>query len=163
MKATITTMITIGICALAIPAGASADPLVDGWSYNAISEDRSSDSGPPVDGWSYNSISKGSSDSSQPSSDSGKPVDGYSGKPVDGWSYPTLNPGLSPTGQPSPQSGSNGSPVVDSGAPAGTTDGFDTGSAAVGAGIALALVALGGAALLTLRRRTPMTPSARPR
>ena len=134
MKATITTMITIGICALAIPAGASADPLVDGWSYN--------------------SISKGSSDSSQPSSDSGKPVDG--------WSYPILNPGLSPTGQPSPQSGSNGSPVVDSGAPAGTTDGFDTGSAAVGAGIALALVALGGAALLTLRRRTPMTPSARP-
>ena len=38
-------------------------------------------------------------------------------------------------------------------------DGFDWGSALVGAGAALALAALGAAALLTVRRRT-VTPSA---
>jgi len=44
--------------------------------------------------------------------------------------------------------------------PASTGDGFDWASAAVGAGAALALVALGGAALLTVRRRTAISPSA---
>jgi len=44
---------------------------------------------------------------------------------------------------------------------AGTTgEGFDWASAAVGAGAAMALVALAGAALLTARRRAPVSPSA---
>jgi len=77
-------------------------------------------------------------------------------------------------------SGSGGSPEIDrgysspnaiagplpdrftvvSGAPASTGNGFDWASAAVGAGSALALVSLGGAALLTFRRRAAVSPSA---
>jgi hypothetical protein len=44
--------------------------------------------------------------------------------------------------------------------PATAANGFDWGSAAVGAGAAMALVALAGAALLTIRRRAPVSPSA---
>jgi hypothetical protein len=39
-------------------------------------------------------------------------------------------------------------------------DEFDWGDAALGAGAAMALVAFGGAALLTVRRRTAISPSA---
>jgi hypothetical protein len=46
------------------------------------------------------------------------------------------------------------------GSPAGTSDGFDWVSALVGAGAAMCLAALGGAALLTVRRRTPVPPPA---
>jgi hypothetical protein len=43
----------------------------------------------------------------------------------------------------------------------GTTgEGFDWASAAVGAGAAMALVALAGAALITVHRRAPVSPSA---
>ena len=42
---------------------------------------------------------------------------------------------------------------------ADTGDGFDWVSALVGAGAALALAALGSAALLTFRRRTAVSPS----
>jgi hypothetical protein len=48
-------------------------------------------------------------------------------------------------------------PATVSGSPAKTADGFDWASAAVGAGAAIALVALGGAALLTVRRRTAVS------
>ena len=48
---------------------------------------------------------------------------------------------------------------VVSGSPADTGDGFDWVSALVGAGAALALAALGSAALLTFRRRTAVSPS----
>jgi hypothetical protein len=44
--------------------------------------------------------------------------------------------------------------------PASASDGFDWGSAAVGAGAAMALVALGGAGFLTVRRRIAVSPSA---
>jgi hypothetical protein len=46
------------------------------------------------------------------------------------------------------------------GSPSSTDDGFDWVSAAIGAGSALALTALGGVALLTSRRRPPVAPSA---
>jgi hypothetical protein len=51
-------------------------------------------------------------------------------------------------------------PAVVSGSSASTGGGFDWASAAVGAGAAMALVALAGAALLTIRRRAPVSPSA---
>jgi hypothetical protein len=46
------------------------------------------------------------------------------------------------------------------GSPASSGEGFDWPSAAVGAGAAMALIALGGAVLLTVRRRTAISPSA---
>jgi hypothetical protein len=52
-----------------------------------------------------------------------------------------------------------GEPTVVSSSPS-SGDSFDWADAALGAGIAMAMVALGGAALLTLRRRTAVSPSA---
>jgi hypothetical protein len=50
-------------------------------------------------------------------------------------------------------------PTLVSGSPS-AGDPFDWGDAALGAGITMAMVAIGGAALLTLRRRTAVSPSA---
>jgi hypothetical protein len=47
-----------------------------------------------------------------------------------------------------------------SGSPSGAEQWFDVPSALVGAGAAMALVALGGAAFVTVRRRTEVSPSA---
>jgi hypothetical protein len=47
-----------------------------------------------------------------------------------------------------------------SGSPSGAEQWFDVPSALVGAGAAMALVALGGVAFLTVRRRTEVSPSA---
>jgi hypothetical protein len=59
----------------------------------------------------------------------------------------------------------SGEPPLVSEPAASTGDGFDWSSAAVGAGAVLALLALGGAVLLTVRGHTAMSPtaSARPR
>jgi hypothetical protein len=40
-----------------------------------------------------------------------------------------------------------------------SSDGFDWGDAALGAGAAMALIALGGVGLRAMRRRTPVSPS----
>jgi hypothetical protein len=53
-----------------------------------------------------------------------------------------------------------GEPTPVAGSQASADEGFDFASAAVGAGAAMALVALGGAALLTVRRRAAVSPSA---
>jgi hypothetical protein len=50
-------------------------------------------------------------------------------------------------------------PTFASSSPTGSGDGFDWPSALVGAGAALALAALCGAAMLTIRRRTTVAPS----
>lgn len=42
---------------------------------------------------------------------------------------------------------------------ASSSDGFDWGDAALGAGAAVALIALGGVGLQAVRRRTPVSPS----
>jgi hypothetical protein len=61
------------------------------------------------------------------------------------------------------QKGDIGAPASDttlaSGSPAYPDDGFDWLSAAIGAAAAMALVALGGAAFLTIRRRIAVSPS----
>jgi hypothetical protein len=51
-------------------------------------------------------------------------------------------------------------PTVASGSPSGAEQWFDLPSALVGAGSAMALVALGGAAFLTVRRQSEVSPSA---
>jgi hypothetical protein len=51
-------------------------------------------------------------------------------------------------------------PTVAFVSPSNSGDGFDWGDAALGAGAAMALVALSGAALFAVRRRPGVTPSA---
>jgi hypothetical protein len=88
---------------------------------------------------SVNSITGGQSESSQPA-----------GSQDVSAGHSSLN---SITGTPSSE------PTLDSSSPARTDDGFDWLSAAIGAASAMALVALGGAAYLTVRRRTAVAPS----
>jgi hypothetical protein len=126
MRARTITIISLLVCAFAIPASASADPAGGDYSRADV-------------------IAAGLEESSQ--STSGPTGSPYSGGP----DYATPNSIL----------GSDGlgelAPVT--GSPASSGEGFDWPSAAVGAGAALALVAFGGAALLTVRRRTTVSPS----
>jgi hypothetical protein len=130
--------LVLAICSLAIPAGAAAYS-----SPNAITGGSEQSSQPPggSDHSSVNAITGGSSASSAPSNSGSSPsvAPGYSS--------------LNATAPPPP-----GEPAVLSSSPS-TDDGFDWSSAAVGAGAAMALLALGGAAFLTVRRQRPARPS----
>jgi hypothetical protein len=124
------TVVALALGALAIPAGATAQPIDDGYSsVNAISG--------PADGSDYstvNSIVPPESGTGSQGAESG---------------YSSLNAiAHEPANEPA---------VVST--PAGENDGFDWASALVGAGTALAMAAFGGAALLTLRRRAAVSPS----
>jgi hypothetical protein len=101
---------------------------------------------------SPNAITGGSEQSSQPTgvSDYSSPnaiTGGHDVVP----GYSSLN---ATTGPPP------GEPTLASGSPSSTDQWFDVPSALVGAGSAMALAALGGAAFLTVRRRTEVSPSA---
>jgi hypothetical protein len=132
---TIISIIVLG--ALAIPASAVANT---GYSSVSSITGASSDSGRQADS-DYSSLNSvtGSSESSSPS-----------GSDDAVFRYSSLN---AITG-PSPNQ-----PTFASGSPS-AGDGFDWGDAALGAGAAMALAAFGGAALLTVRRRTAISPSA---
>jgi hypothetical protein len=121
------------VCALAIPASAAAQPIDGGYSPVNASTGSTHDGG--SDYSSLNSIAP-------PPSRPGATEEADSG-------YSSLN---SITGAPAD------APTHVSG-PAGEGDGFDWASALVGAGAALAVAAFGSVALLTLRRRTAITPS----
>jgi len=137
---TITTIVVLG--ALAIPASASAQPIDGGYStVNAITGGSSEPSHQPGNDAGYSSVNAISPPASEPSSPSGSP-NGSSG-------YSSLNAVSGPSAE---------EPTFASGSPS-TGDQFDWGDAALGAGAALALVSLGGAALLTVRRRTAISPS----
>jgi hypothetical protein len=129
MRARTIIIISALVCAFAIPASASADTGYS--SPNAITGG-SDDSGQAVSGQDYSSLNAISPPVSESSS-------GYSS--------------LNATTGPSPAQ-----PTFASGSPS-ANDGFQWGDAALGAGMALALVAFGGAALLTVRRRTAVSPS----
>jgi len=134
-----TITIVLGICALAIPVSAHAEPTAspDYSSVNAISGD-SGESSQPAGGSDYHALNSIVPPASEPARSKGV-NSGYS----------SLNAiSGAPTDTPTLVSGSTVS-----------ADGFDWGSALVGAGTALALAALGTAALLTVRRRT-VSPSA---
>jgi hypothetical protein len=128
---TIISIIVLG--ALAIPASAVANT---GYATpNAITggSDDSSQTVPSSDYSSVNSISPPANESSSPSVDSGySSLNSISGSPSD---TPTFVPAAPSAG-----------------------DQFDWGDAALGAGVALALAAFAGAALLSVRRRTAMSP-----
>jgi hypothetical protein len=131
---TITTIVVLG--ALAIPASAVANT---GYATPNAITGASDDSGHDVraltaNGHDYSSLNATTPPVSEPSTDSG---------------YSSLNATTGPTPD---------EPTVVSSPASG--DEFDWGDAALGAGAAMALVAFGGAALLTVRRRTAISASA---
>lgn len=115
------------ICALAIPASASA-------SYGSASDSAPTPSGGPPDGVPNNA---------------GLVAPDHS----------ALNESLAPISGSGP-GGIEQPPTTPVSSPPATGDQFDWADAALGAGITMAMVAIGGAALLTLRRRTAVSPSA---
>jgi hypothetical protein len=142
--------LALTVCALAIPASANAQPIDSGpselsdtgySSVNAISGD-SSDSGQPGGGSDYSSLNSiappttpGGSGASQDVSPGYSSLNAISGPPTE-------------------------APTLVSTSSGGSGEGFDWPSALVGAGVALALAALGSAALLTVRRRSAISPTA---
>lgn len=135
--------LALGICALAIPATASASPQHS--SVNSITGGSEEESSQPVGSSDYSSASAITGGSSESSSEN------PGGSPAADSGYASLNATAEPPAS---------EPTVLSGSPADPADGFDWASAGVGAGAAMALVALGGAAVLTVRRRTEVSPSA---
>ena len=131
---TITTVIVVGVCALAIPASASADASPDvnsGYSARTpaeISHQRALMATPSV----RQAVALERRRLRSPHQAALMAERAF----VD-----SLDASASPSG-------------------AAASDGFDWGSAAVGAGAAMALVALGGAGFLTVRRRTAESSSA---
>jgi hypothetical protein len=121
----------VALGALAIPASAVANT---GYATPNAIVGGSDDSGQSVAGQDYSSLNATTPPVSEPSSGSG---------------YSSLNSVTGP---------SSDAPTFVSSPASG--DGFDWGDAALGAGAAMALVAFGGAALLTARRRTAISPSA---
>jgi hypothetical protein len=135
--------LVLSLCALAMPAIANAQPI---------------DSDPIDTGYSsVNSITGGSNGSGPAETatagatvaDASTAPTGKSAEGVDS-RYSSLN---AISGSPAD------APTFASSSPTGADEGFDWPSALVGAGAALALAALGVAALLTVRRRSTVTPS----
>ena len=139
---TITTIVVL--CALAIPVSASAGSS-DYSSVNSITGG-SSQSSQPVSG----GLGRTPTEIGQAVGETGDPGQPAAAQDVSS-GYSSLN---SITGPPSSE------PTPVAGSPASTDDGFDWLSAAIGAAAAMALVALGGAAFLTVRKRTAVAPSA---
>lgn len=141
--------LVLGICALAIPATASASPQyssvnsITGGSSERTATELGQAVGEPGDGFqtSVSAITGGSSESSS---------ENPGGSPAADSGYSSLN---ATAGPPASQ------PTVLAGSPADPAEGFDWASAGVGAGAAMALAALSGAAFLTVRRRTAVSPS----
>jgi hypothetical protein len=134
--------LVLGVCALAIPASASAVPL----NASAASQ--------VPHGADYSSVS--------PTSEH-KSASAASQVPH-GAAYSSVGAIPAPTSESTVvalrRDGSQAEPTVVSASPSDSGDGFDWGDAAVGAGAAMTLVALGGAALFTVRRRPGGLPSA---
>jgi hypothetical protein len=106
-----------------------------------------------------------------PSVESGTSQAGPTQQVSTGYPSPRVESGTSQTGPteqvspgyPSPSDAITGSPSSEptlvSSSPGNPDDGFNWLSAAIGSAAAIALVALGGAAFLTVRRRTAVSPS----
>jgi hypothetical protein len=133
MRARTITITSLLVCAFAIPASASADPASSDYSRADAIAAGLEQSSQSTSGSDYSTLNATAPPVSEPSS-----------------GYTSLNA----TTGPSPVQ-----PTFASGSPS-ANDGFDWASAAIGAGAAMTLVAFGGAALLTVRRRTAISPSA---
>jgi hypothetical protein len=141
--------VVAGVCALAIPASASA-------SYGSAPDNGSGtdtvtrDAGLVAPDHTSLNASLNSSDTSGADLSAPQGTDSSSGHVTDSSGYSSPN---AITG------GSNPEPTFVSSASA-ASDPFDWGDAALGAGVAMALMTLGGVALIVLRRRTPISPTA---
>jgi hypothetical protein len=138
--------LVLGICVLAIPASASGSygSASDDGGNSSVADNISRNAGfVAPDHTSLNASLN--SPTTLPADDSPANV---SSDPRGG--YSSLN---AISGSPADE------PTLVSGSPS-AGDPFDWGDAALGAGITMAMVAIGGAALLTLRRRTAVSPSA---
>jgi hypothetical protein len=128
--------LALGVCALAIPASASGAS-----EYSSV-----------------NAITGGSSDSNRPAGVADHaPLNAIAHPPEPSGSgeSQSVGPGtssLNATVGPPPSTSGSASPI-------GSADGFHWGDAALGAGAAMALVALGGAVFLTVRRPKPVPAS----
>jgi hypothetical protein len=133
--------LALGICALAIPATASASQYSSVSSITGGSEKESSQPVGSSDYSSANAITGGSSESSSENPGGSSAADSR---------YSSLNATAGPPAS---------DPTVLSGSPADPADGFHWGDAALGAGAALALLALAGAGFLTVRTPKPVPVS----
>ena len=130
--------LVLAVCSLAIPASAGA--------YSSV-----------------NAITGGSEQSSQPSGGSDNPSPNAikgGDDVIPGYASPNAITGGSSEATDVAKALHDPGPTVASDSPSGADQWFDVPSALVGAGSAMALVALGGAAFLTVRRRTEVSPSA---
>lgn len=129
--------LVVGVCLLAIPASAAA--------YT-----------------SPNAITGGSEQSSQPSGGSDQSsvnsITGGSSTASDVSRQPSTNNVAADYSTPNAIAGAD-QPTVASTSPSSADDGFHWGDAALGAGAAMAVLALAGAVFLTVRRPKPVLPA----
>ena len=145
--------LALAVSALAIPATASADPPGSDRSVYSFTGGSSQSDYSSLNSITGGSITGGSTVGAtyqRTPTELAQSSRSFGGSPYVGSDHSSLS---SITGPP------RGEPTVVSGPPAGASDGFDWADAALGAGAALALAAFGAAALLTVRRRTAMSPS----
>jgi hypothetical protein len=135
--------LALGVCVLAIPAATSAAPIDAG----AIAGE---EAGQSAHGAGYSLYANPTTPNATLGEEAGQPADGAGDSLYANPTTPNATLGADGVVEPTHLTGS----------PAGTSDGFDWVSALVGAGAAMCLAALGGAALLTVRRRTPVPPPA---
>lgn len=117
--------LTLGVCALVIPASAGA--------YYYGSDQESSTAAPVKE-----------------SSDSGLVIPDHT----------ALNESLAPASGSQNPGGTGNTPTTIVHNSPSAVDGFDWADAALGAGLTMALITIGGAALITVRRRTGASPAA---
>jgi hypothetical protein len=134
--------LALAVCSLAIPASVSAQPI-EYLTPNATTggSDQSSQPSGGSDQSSVNAITGGSSTSNVPTGSGSSP------DVAPEYASPNAIAGAEPL-------------TIASGSPSGADQWFDVPSALLGAGSAMALVALGGAAFLTVRRQREVSPSA---
>jgi hypothetical protein len=146
----------LGVLALALAVGSLAAPATAGAEYSSANSTPAGSMLTPgtPGGYSGAPVQKGGIGGEEPN---GTPAGsmltpgtpgGYSGAPVQ--KGDVGGHGLGDTVRASDTTLVSGSPA---------DDGFDWLSAAIGAAAGMALVALGGAAFLTIRRRTAVAPS----
>ena len=141
----------LGVLALAFAVCSLVAPSTAGAQYSSAFSNTggSSESSQPLGGSDYSSVNAIMGAERTPGtaeSESGTSKAGPSQAFGPGYSSPS-----SITGPLSSE------PTLVSGSPGNEDDGFDWLSAAIGSAAAIALVALGGAAFLTLRRRTAVS------
>ena len=140
----------LGICALAIPASASAYSITgDPSSVNSTTGDSSKSGQSSI-------VLRRNGSEAEPFVGAGSSIvlrrNGSEAEPFVADLAPRYSSARAIGGVPAP--------TLVAGSPPSSDDGFDWGSAVVGAGAAMALAALGAAALLAARRRVPVPPPA---